>query len=53
MALESLFEIIRFPVFLEALVENQDYRKILHRPLELIVEAEKGPLQVKDWIQFW
>jgi len=53
LALESLFEIIRFPVFLEALVENQDYRKILHRPLELIVEAEKGALQVKDWIQFW
>ena len=53
MALESLFEITRFPTFLEALVENQDYRKVLHRPLDVIVEAEQGPLVVKDWVQFW
>lgn len=53
MALDSLFEITRFPAFLEALVENQDYRKVLHRPLDLIVEAEQGPLVVKDWLQFW
>jgi hypothetical protein len=53
LALESLFEIVRFPVFLEALVENQEYRKVLHRPLELIIEAEQGPLVVKDWVQFW
>lgn len=53
MALESLFGITRFPVFLEALVENQDYRKVLHRPLELILEAERGPLVVKDWVNFW
>ncbi len=53
MALQSLFEITRFPVFLEALVENQAYRKVLQRPLEIIVEAEKGPLAVKDWVGFW
>ncbi len=53
MALESLFEITRFPAFLEALVENQEYRKVLHRPLDLIIEAEQGPLVVKEWIQFW
>lgn len=53
MALESLFEITRFPAFLEALVENQDFRKVLHRPLDLIIEAEQGPLVLKDWIQFW
>ena len=53
MALESLFEITRFPSFLEALVENQEYRKVLHRPLDLIIEAEQGPLVVKEWIQFW
>jgi hypothetical protein len=51
--LESLFEITRFPAFLEALVENQDFRKVLHRPLDLIIEAEQGPLVLKDWIQFW
>jgi len=53
LALESLFEITRFPAFLEALVENQEYRKVLHRPLDLIIEAEQGPLVVKEWIQFW
>jgi len=53
LALESLFEITRFPSFLEALVENQEYRKVLHRPLDLIIEAEQGPLVVKEWIQFW
>lgn len=53
MPLDSLFEITRFPAFLEALVENQDFRKVLHRPLDLIVEAEQGPLVVKDWLQFW
>ena len=53
MPLESLFEITRFPMFLEALVENQEYRKVLHRPLDLIIEAERGPLAVKEWIQFW
>lgn len=53
MALDSLFEITQFPAFLEALVENQDFRKILHRPLDLIVEADQGPLAVKDWIAFW
>ena len=53
MALDSLFEITRFPAFLEALVENQDFRKVLHRPLDLIIEAEQGPLVVKDWMRFW
>jgi len=53
LALDSLFEHTRFPSFLEALVENPDYRKQLHRPLELIVEAGREPLAVKDWIQFW
>jgi len=53
LALDSLFEITRFPTFLEALVENQEYRKVLHRPLDLIIEADQGPLVVKEWIQFW
>lgn len=53
MALDSLFEITRFPAFLEALVENQEYRKVLHRPLDLIIEADQGPLVVKEWVQFW
>jgi hypothetical protein len=53
LALDSLFEITRFPAFLEALVENQEYRKVLHRPLDLIIQGDQGPLVVKDWIQFW
>lgn len=53
MALDSLFEITRFSTFLEALVENQEYRKVLHRPLDLIIQADQAPLVVKDWIQFW
>ena len=53
MALDTLFEITRFPAFLEALVENQEYRKVLHRPLNLVIEADQGPLVVKEWIQFW
>jgi len=53
LALDSLFEITRFPAFLEALVENQDFRKVLHRPLDVIIEAELHPLVVKDWVLFW
>jgi hypothetical protein len=53
LALDSLFEITRFPSFLEALVENKEYRKVLHRPLDLIIEAEQAPLVVKDWVTFW
>jgi len=51
--LEALFEIPRFAPFLEALVENQEYRKVLHRPLELVIQADQGPLVVKDWIAFY
>jgi len=53
LALDSLFEITRFASFLESLVENQEYRKVLHRPLELVLVAEQEPLVVKDWVQFW
>lgn len=53
MGLDHLFEITRFPAFLEALVENTEYRSVLHRPLDFIIEAEKEALSVKDWLRYW
>lgn len=53
MALDNLFEITSFRAFLEALVETDEYRKVLHRPLEVIIEVDQTPLVVKDWLAFW
>ncbi len=53
MALNHLFEITRFSSFLEALVENPEYRATLRRPVALLVEADQRSLNLKEWITFW
>jgi hypothetical protein len=53
LALNNLFEITRFSSFLEALVENSEYRLSLERAVAFLVHADQVPLVVRDWIAFW